>query len=666
MQNEENKPKNERTIIILGIIAILILGYLVFYDYLIKSVEAPVSSNLPEKSKPNVESVKKFTSEQDFKDYLNKAGTSSYYGGTGASFLSSAIDAPMEKTAQGLGDASVNRVSETNVQVAGIDEPDIVKTDGDNIFFSREPFSDIYRPMPMYDGPMDELRVMPIQREEKTSIINALPADELSKTSEIAKMGNLLLENRILMVFSNSRITGYDVSDVKNPSEKWNLVLNDNMNIVSSRKYNGKLFLVAKKAINISNPCPIKITNIGGEDVFAPCEEIYHPTNLVPSNITYIAMTIDPQNGKIENKISFLGSSSDSIIYMSPDSLYVTYTYPGDFLKVMLAFFKENLGLLPDSVMEKIIKLDSYDISTNSKMSELNTILQNYESSLGNDERLRLSQEINNKMTEYMKNHIREMEKTGIVKIDAKKMEVAAVGNVSGKPLNQFSLDEYEGNLRVATTISGRMWMYGFGSTMNNSNDVYILDSGLNEIGSIKDLGLDEKIYSARFIEDKGYLVTFKQIDPFFVLDLSNPKNPEKKGELKIPGYSSYLHPLAKNIILGIGEENSKVKVSLFDASDASNPTEISKYSLDDYWSEIQNSHHAFLQDADKKIFFLPGSKGAYIFSYANNELSLVKAVEISQVKRAIYINNYLYIIGENKITVLDENSWEKVKELEL
>ena len=91
--------------------------------------------------------------------------------------------------------------------------------------------------------------------------------------------------------------------------------------------------------------------------------------------------------------------------------------------------------------------------------------------------------------------------------------------------------------------------------------------------GSVVDLGQGERIYSVRFIEDKGYVVTFKQVDPFYVLDLSDPMNPEKKGELKIPGYSSYLHPITKDKILGIGEENNKVKISLFDVSDPADPS---------------------------------------------------------------------------------------------
>jgi len=168
------------------------------------------------------------------------------------------------------------------------------------------------------------------------------------------------------------------------------------------------------------------------------------------------------------------------------------------------------------------------------------------------------------------------------------------------------------------------------------------------------------------FIEDKGYLVTFKQVDPFYVLDLSNPKKPVMKGELKIPGYSSYLHPLAQNRILGVGQENGKVKVSLFDVSDPSNPKELDKYNLDEYWTDVSSTHHAFLQDKDHNIFFLPGGNNGYIFSYKNDKLSMEKAVSNVQARRALYINNYLYVVGTDKIVVVDENNWNRVGELQL
>ena len=108
------------------------------------------------------------------------------------------------------------------------------------------------------------------------------------------------------------------------------------------------------------------------------------------------------------------------------------------------------------------------------------------------------------------------------------------------------------------------------------------------------------------------------------------------------------------------------MKVSLFDVSDPANPKEASKYNLDDYWSEILNTQHAFLIDKKHNVFFMPGSKGGYVFSYENDNLTLKRAVSNIQAKRALFINDYLYIVGDDKIVVLDEVNWEKVKELDL
>jgi uncharacterized secreted protein with C-terminal beta-propeller domain len=117
--------------------------------------------------------------------------------------------------------------------------------------------------------------------------------------------------------------------------------------------------------------------------------------------------------------------------------------------------------------------------------------------------------------------------------------------------------------------------------------------------------------------------------------------------------------------MLGIGEENWSVKISLFDVADVANPTELDKYVLNDSWSDILNTYHAFLLDETHEIFFLPGSNSGYVFSYADNKLELVKVVSDIQAKRAIYIGDNLYIVGDNKIVVVNELDWQVVNELE-
>jgi uncharacterized secreted protein with C-terminal beta-propeller domain len=207
--------------------------------------------------------------------------------------------------------------------------------------------------------------------------------------------------------------------------------------------------------------------------------------------------------------------------------------------------------------------------------------------------------------------------------------------------------------------------MFGLGSA-ESANDVYVLDGSLKIVGSMKDLGKTERIYSVRFINDKGYVVTFRETDPFYVLDLSDPKEPKLSGELKIPGYSSYLHPISEDLILGIGKEGDKVKISLFDVSSPSQPGEVDKYLLDESWSDVLQTHHAFLLDREHEVFFLPAGQRGYVFSYAGEKIEVVMRTEVAGARRAVYIEDFLYVLATKGVTVFDERTWEKVNEIEI
>jgi len=613
----------------------------------------------------NLEDIRKFSSEEDFKNYLQESQaqrTDYYYGGgqaekaetSGMGGATEAVPAP-------------ERISETNVQVAGIDEPDIVKTNGQEIYFSQQYFGVIREPMPLLEQAVE--KIMPPWSQSQTKVIKAFPPKDLETLTEIDKSGDLLLNENILAVFSQDGIYGYDVSNSKSPQKKWEVKFNNNSYLVGARLYKNKIYLVTQQLINEIHPCPIKPLSVGGQVLEITCNEIYHPVSPVPVDTNFITMVLNPASGKIEKSISFVGSSGQSMVYMSKEGIYVTYFYSGDMLKFFSDFLKEKCrGLIAEEVITKIEKLTDYDISQQSKISELNIVFQKYLNSLENDEKLRIENELSNRMSDYFKTKKRDLEKTGIIKIGLDNFAILASGNVPGYPLNQFALDEYEENLRIAVTVGERnnwSWVFGFGFGRGEStNDVYVLDKNLKIEGQISDLGLTERVYSARFIEDKGYLVTFRQTDPFYVLDLSNPQKPELKGELKIPGYSAYLHPITKDKILGVGSENWQVKISLFDVSSPDKPKELNKYTLNESWSDILSTHHAFLLDEKHQIFFLPGSNGGYVFSYQNDKLELKRAVSDILAKRAIYLNDYLYIIGEQKIVVLNELNWEKINEL--
>ncbi len=168
---------------------------------------------------------------------------------------------------------------------------------------------------------------------------------------------------------------------------------------------------------------------------------------------------------------------------------------------------------------------------------------------------------------------------------------------IPGYLLNQFAMDEYQGNLRVATTE----W-----SKAVTTNSVYVLDRNMNIQGSLTGLAPDEQIFAVRFMGDQGYVVTFRQVDPLFVLDLSDPAKPVVTGELKIPGFSNFLYPVGESLLLGVGEstEPAGIKFSLFDVSDRGRPRELHHYILqgDGTYSDILHNHKALMFYAEKGL----------------------------------------------------------------
>ncbi|MFF5108927.1 beta-propeller domain-containing protein [Streptosporangium sp. NPDC000509] len=205
-----------------------------------------------------------------------------------------------------------------------------------------------------------------------------------------------------------------------------------------------------------------------------------------------------------------------------------------------------------------------------------------------------------------------------------------ASGKVSGRLLNQYSLSEHEGHLRVATTST---------NGQDSSSAVYVLDADtLAKTGEVGGLGRGERIYSVRFIGPVGYVVTFKQVDPLYTLDLRDPAAPRKTGELKITGYSAYLHPAGDGRLIGVGQEASEqgrtlgTQVSLFDVSDPANPRRLSQMFQKDSGSEAEWDPHAFLYWARTGMAVLPLS--SWGGPEPTNGTALVLRIDDSAVTR--------------------------------
>ncbi|MCW2958613.1 MAG: benzoate transporter [Solirubrobacterales bacterium] len=207
---------------------------------------------------------------------------------------------------------------------------------------------------------------------------------------------------------------------------------------------------------------------------------------------------------------------------------------------------------------------------------------------------------------------------TEIHRFDASREGITAyraTGQVPGFVLNQYSLSEYGGRLRVATTKEPLWFPGATGEETQSSSAVTVLeerDGRLATIGQVDGLGKGERVYAVRFVGDAGYVVTFRQIDPLYVVDLSTPTAPRVRGELKITGYSAYLHPLGDDLLLGVGQEATEAgrragaQVSLFDVSDPTAPRRLSAKLLGQGSSSAEFDPHAFLYWAPTKLAVLP------------------------------------------------------------
>ncbi|MCL1597627.1 MAG: beta-propeller domain-containing protein [Actinomycetia bacterium] len=275
-----------------------------------------------------------------------------------------------------------------------------------------------------------------------------------------------------------------------------------------------------------------------------------------------------------------------------------------------------------------------------------------------------------------------------------------ASGRVDGTLLSQWSMDEYDGTLRVVTTDENRWWG---SSDVPDSAVVTLRREGdeLVQIGYVDGLGKDERVYAVRFIEDKGYVVTFRQVDPLYIVDLSDPTNPQVTGELKINGYSAYLHPIGEDLLLGVGQDATEegrtlgTQVSVFDVSDPTKPQRLSRMTFEEAYSNAEWDAKAFLWWAPLGISVLPLQRwswdersgkednfsGAVVLSADPRRVKQLGLIEhpnaagdecpdcswSAPIMRSLVIGDTLYTISEtgilaSDIETLDDIAWVPFK----
>jgi inhibitor of cysteine peptidase len=553
--------------------------------------------------------------------------------------------------------------SSTNVQVEGIDEADIVKTDGRYLYYAGSNAVRIIRA----DGP----------KLSEVSIIK-LPDEKYVQEIYLDKDRLVLLGNRN----EYDKIRYYPMMDKPaEPTTQGSSVRELPANIAPDAPVSdeGGAASMAEVVEPVVAEIDARIIYPGyyKSFAFADIYDISDPANpaLLKSHEMEGYYQSSRKSGDHLYLITNTGWYGGIVVPLMRDTVRGKEAVPVDLKDIMV---------MPEPASPGYIVLSAIDITDNSK-TEVEAITAYGSTIYMNESALYLASGRYDGTTDITK-----------FRIDGMNIGYAGSGRVKGSLLNQFSMDEFEGNLRVATTD----W--------NEGNNLFVLDGSLNVIGSVTGLAKGETIYSVRFMGDKGYIVTFRTMDPLFVFDLSDPRAPKVTGELKMPGFSNYLHPVGDGLILGIGMETRELierdaagnerpvgfrqgglKISLFDVSDMGKPRELTNLVIGESgsYSEALYNHKAVMVDAASQQIVFDAyisrnkdwsdySQGALVISYKDNKVSQKGFLKYEQPevygkyipygRRAVYIGNTLYYIQDGIINAFDYNSLEKTGSLVL
>lgn len=505
---------------------------------------------------------------------------------------------------------SKGEYSETNVQVEGVDEADIVKTDGRYIyqvnrnrvvvaeayppgameiksilsfgdnkegFYPSEMYLDedylviighAYSEIPNYRDPVVEPQTGGGSRP-------GFPGESMSEDmSEPMPDSDLMIYPPPYYREGITKIKIFDIADRSNIKEVREIDVEGYY--VSSRKIDKALYFVINKNIDYY----YILREDGAEDAYG---------NVTPS---YRDSAVSDEDGN--------GA--------------------GDFINITY----DEIRYFPDFSEPNYMMVGGIDLERLNDKVELHTYLGAGENVYASRENLYIA------LTNY--EYVREGARDSYTDysttvyqfgLDSGQMSFKKKGDVPGRILNQFAMDEYKDHLRIATT-TGDMWRTDERTSKNN---VYILDDELAITGKLEGIAPGESIFAVRYMGDRGYIVTFRTVDPLFVIDLKDPANPEILGELKIPGYSDYLHPYDENHLIGFGKEAVEVeqkdhtgrvidtialeegmKMALFDVSDVSNPIEKFNETIGGRGTEssLLYNHRALLFDRERDIIAFP------------------------------------------------------------
>jgi len=658
----------------------------------------------------HAENFNRFNSYEELQSYIRNSESANYgykmFGGRGAGFSSDVLSvAAMQeggfKDSGGSTTGGSVDYSKTNVQVEGVDELDTMKNDGKYIYTVNQ---------------------------NKVVIVEAYPADLMKIISDIEFdnyiNGIFIYDNKLMVVESSygygpyfdtetnvgafpERVIDsgsyksevnmhvYDISD--------DLILNPKLletfsvegDYYASRLIDGHVYVIANRYVDYSNPV-IPLFKEGNNVESVDASQVYYSNYYGPNLMFSSVMAIDIDDLKYEGDVFLLGANNG--IYVSENSIYLAGFKSYDYFKVYEGSLEIMLGVFPEEYKDEVEEIINSDDEYYKRYDRANLLISTYFNSLDTDDKIKFEEKLAEANQNYYAELSKEYEKTVIhkVEIDGLKIDYRGSGEVQGYILNQFSMDEFDGNFRIATTTGNN-----FGNFDSSLNHLFVLDDDLKVIGSVEDLASGERIYSARFLGDKAYMVTFRQVDPLYVIDLSNAEAPKILGYLKVTGFSNYLHPIGDSLLLGIGHEATEegralgLKISLFDVSDFENPIEIDKYVVESEWSysEAEYEHKAVLFDDSKDLLVIPVSysenlgnnfeywQGVFAFTVTDGDVSLNGKIahDVSQdkfdgyygsnynyIKRSLFIDDILYTVSDVKIKANNIGDLAFVSEVEL
>ncbi|HVP92303.1 MAG TPA: beta-propeller domain-containing protein [Acidobacteriota bacterium] len=552
--------------------------------------------------------LKTFTSNEELRSYLTRnsqnQGWTPYLGPLDIRVLPTIVPSAASEVEASQ---SLRVYSTTNVQVAGVDEADVVKNDGENIYLISN---------------------------SNILILKAYPPNEATVLSKIS--------------FNSSYLAGIFISKDSNRL----VVLGSTYNTQESMLQGGyyPIFLDVKTFINVydisDKAKPAFLTNFTISGSYFSSRMIGDYVYFVVSQGAYIIYdtVILP---KIYSKNGIEEIGANEIYYSDASDDYYAYT-------TIVAINVKNTAEEPTS---KTIMM----AGTSSMYVSSNNIYITFPEADGQTAICRV----------HMENNA---------------ISPEAKGDVLGREINQFSMDEFNGYFRIATTTRIN------GTTQNN---LYVLNTNLTIVGGLEDIAPGEAIDSARFIGDRCYLATsVVRRDPFFVIDVKNATEPKILGYLKIPGFTRYLHPYDEDHVIGVGrDENNHVRISLFDVTNVSAPIAMSNYTVEGDWSDtaVLTEHKAFLFDKSKYLLVIPLTistydevtysshtwQGVYVFNVTLSGLALRGNVTHQDdsvsywdsnywINRALYIDNVLYTISSSKIKMNDLETLALMNEIEL